>query len=127
MSTLLGPLSETISSVSWRACARAGDQIAGNGTALPAARAVIIFRNSRRFMAISRRKRMPRRASAKVVPIAGALAKKLSLGVVHARNSRAIASLCSKVQHLPNNRANAFIEAGAIPSGVSGIAWHVHC
>src|SRR5262245_15927862 len=51
MSMLLGPLSETISSVSWPDCALAGDQIAGADTALPAATAVIDLRKSRRFIA----------------------------------------------------------------------------
>src|SRR5262245_5422725 len=50
MSMLLGPLSETISSVSWRDCALAGDQIAGAETALPAASAVMDLRKSRRCM-----------------------------------------------------------------------------
>src|ERR1700687_4299608 len=50
MSMLFGPLSETISSVSWRDCALAGDQIAGIGNMLPAATAVTDRRNSRRFI-----------------------------------------------------------------------------
>jgi hypothetical protein len=54
MSMLLGPLSETISSVYWRASAFAGDQMAGAGSALPAARTVTDFRKSRRFMKASR-------------------------------------------------------------------------
>src|SRR5215831_7506912 len=49
MSRLLGPLSETISSVSARPCARAGDQSAGADT-VPAATAVMDLRKSRRFM-----------------------------------------------------------------------------
>src|SRR6201997_4066636 len=58
MSILLGPLSETMSNVSWRDCALAGDQIAGAaGSTLPAANAVIDLRNSRRFMAISQSQR----------------------------------------------------------------------
>jgi hypothetical protein len=52
MSRLLGPLSETISNVSWRDCARAG-KIAGMGSTPPAASAVIERRNSRRFIATS--------------------------------------------------------------------------
>src|SRR3954467_8120737 len=50
MSMLLGPLSETISSVSWRDCALAGDQMAGADTAPPAANADADFRKSRRFI-----------------------------------------------------------------------------
>src|SRR5215470_15781011 len=54
MSMLLGPLSETISKVSARDCALAGDQTAGAaGSTLPAASAVIDFRNSRRFIETS--------------------------------------------------------------------------
>jgi hypothetical protein len=41
-------------SVSWRVWALAGDQTAGVGNRLPAATAVIDFKNSRRFMAASR-------------------------------------------------------------------------
>ena len=51
---LFGPLSETISSVSCRACALAGDQIAGAVTAPPAATAPADFKKSRRFMEGSR-------------------------------------------------------------------------
>src|SRR5205823_4016512 len=44
MSILFGPLSDTMSSVSWRDCALAGDQIAGAaGSALPAASAVAVL------------------------------------------------------------------------------------
>jgi hypothetical protein len=50
MSILLGPLSETISNVSWRDCALAGDQIAGAGSMPAPASAVIDFKNWRRFM-----------------------------------------------------------------------------
>jgi hypothetical protein len=50
MSRLFGPLSETISSVSWRDWALAGDQIAGAGTAAAAETAVIDLRKSRRFI-----------------------------------------------------------------------------
>src|ERR1700722_12029334 len=51
MSRLFGPLSETISRVSWRDCALAGDHTAGAaGSAVPAAIAVIDLRNSRRFI-----------------------------------------------------------------------------
>src|ERR1700730_1823165 len=51
MSMLLGPLSETMSSVSWRDCALAGDQTAGAaGSTPPAAIAVTLLRNSRRFI-----------------------------------------------------------------------------
>src|SRR5580704_625879 len=53
MSRLFGPLSLTISRVSWRDWALAGDQTAGAGNRLPAATAVIDLRNSRRFMAAS--------------------------------------------------------------------------
>src|ERR1700749_530477 len=55
MSTLLGPLSETISRVSCRDCALAGDQTAGADTMLAPASAVIDLRNSRRFMMVSPR------------------------------------------------------------------------
>src|SRR6266699_3565783 len=51
MSTLLGPLSEMISRVSWRDWALAGDHTAGAGSALPAATAAADFRKSRRFIA----------------------------------------------------------------------------
>src|SRR6266852_6351330 len=54
MSRLLGPLSETISYVSARVCALAGEKTAGAVTAVLAATAVIDLRNSRRFMATSR-------------------------------------------------------------------------
>src|SRR2546421_5768915 len=51
MSMLLGPLSETMRSVSWRDCALAGDQTAGAaGSTPPAAIAVTLLRNSRRFI-----------------------------------------------------------------------------
>src|SRR5450631_554120 len=50
MSRLLGPLSETIKSVSERASALAADQIAGAGTMAPAATPVTDFRKSRRLM-----------------------------------------------------------------------------
>src|SRR5713101_4119784 len=69
MSMLLGPLSETMSSVSWRDCALAGDQIAGTaGRTLPAASAVIDCRNSRRFIETSQWERISAVESAKVVP-----------------------------------------------------------
>src|SRR5438132_11144513 len=56
MSMLFGPLSETMSKVSARDCALAGDQTAGAaGRTLPAATADIDFRNSRRFIKTSRR------------------------------------------------------------------------
>src|SRR5262249_55275990 len=49
MSILLGPLSETMSSVSWRDWAFDGDQTAGAaGSTLPAASAVMDLRNARR-------------------------------------------------------------------------------
>src|SRR5215475_175287 len=51
MSMLLGPLSDTMSSTSWRVCAFAGDQTAGAvGNTPPAATAVTDFKNSRRFI-----------------------------------------------------------------------------
>src|SRR5262249_61657238 len=72
MSILLGPLSETMSNVSWRDCALAGDQIAGAaGSTLPAANAVIDLRNSRRFMATSQSQRVSAPGSAKVMPEPG--------------------------------------------------------
>jgi hypothetical protein len=53
MSRLLGPLSETMSSVSWRDCALADDQIAGAEIVLAAVSAVTDLRNSRRLMKLS--------------------------------------------------------------------------
>src|SRR5215510_12681905 len=53
MSMLFGPLSETISSVSWRDCALAGEKIAGADRTEPAASAVADLRNSRRFIEAS--------------------------------------------------------------------------
>ena len=52
MSRLFGPLSETISSVSLRACAFAGENTAGAATPVPVATAVAEadFMNSRRFI-----------------------------------------------------------------------------
>ena len=50
---LFGPLSETISSVSWRDCALAGEKIAGAEAMLPAS-AAVDFRKSRRFMEVPR-------------------------------------------------------------------------
>src|SRR5262249_60709236 len=68
MSILFGPLSDTMSSVSWRDCALAGDQIAGAaGSALPAASAVTDLRNSRRFIC-NLPIGMPHRAKAKGGP-----------------------------------------------------------
>src|SRR5262249_42782644 len=52
MSRLFGPLSETMSSVSCRPCARAGENTAGAETAPPAASAVMDFRKSRRFISV---------------------------------------------------------------------------
>src|SRR5258708_11530194 len=69
MSMLLGPLSETMSSVSCRDCALAEEKMAGVVTA--PATAAVDFRKSRRFMGIpsnSNRQRS-RNASAKVVPV----------------------------------------------------------
>src|SRR6187549_2329676 len=54
MSMLLGPLSETISKVSCRDCALAGEKIAGADTMLAPATAAVDFRKSRRFMKLSR-------------------------------------------------------------------------
>jgi hypothetical protein len=68
MSILLGPLSETISNVSWRDCAFAGDQIAGAETAPPAATAVTDFRKSRRFIFGSPVQADAAGETAKVVP-----------------------------------------------------------
>src|SRR5580704_16652849 len=53
MSRLFGPFSVISSSVSLRACALAGDQIAGADTALAAVSAVTDFKNSRRFIEAS--------------------------------------------------------------------------
>src|SRR5258707_15598207 len=53
MSRLFGPLSETMSRVSWRDCALAGDHTAGAEKALAAVSAAIVLRNSRRFMELS--------------------------------------------------------------------------
>src|SRR5262245_3128440 len=75
MSRLLGPLSDTMSRVSVRDCALAGDHTAGAaGRAPPAASAVTDFRNSRRFIKTSMsgkphvRADRPRERAAKVVP-----------------------------------------------------------
>ena len=65
---LFGPLSETISSVSWRDCAFAEDQIAGAETAPPAATAVTDFRKSRRFIFGSPEQADAAGGTAKVVP-----------------------------------------------------------
>jgi hypothetical protein len=51
MSILFGPLSETISKVSCRPCALAGEKIAGAAT--PTAAADAVLRKSRRFIALS--------------------------------------------------------------------------
>src|SRR5579862_4302168 len=59
MSRLFGPFSVSKSSVSWRDCALAGDQIAGAGTAAAAVIAVIDLRKSRRFMGASQGWRLP--------------------------------------------------------------------
>src|SRR5215471_16983218 len=53
MSTLFGPLSETISSVSCRDCALAGDQMAGADKTPPAASADADFKKSRRLIQTS--------------------------------------------------------------------------
>src|SRR5262249_57468869 len=67
-----GRVGERMSSVSWRDCALAGDQIAGAaGSTLPAANAVIDLRNSRRFMATSQSQRVSAPGSAKVMPEPG--------------------------------------------------------
>src|SRR5271170_1960930 len=87
MSILLGPLSDTMSRVSWRICALAGDHTAGAaGNALPAATAVTDLRKSRRFIAVSRPLKFrvcP--CSAKVVPApprcAGTGAKRWIYGI----------------------------------------------
>src|SRR5437879_6329857 len=95
MSRLLGPLSVTTSTVSWRDWAWAGDHTAGAGNRLPAATAVIDLRNSRRFMAASARVRWgfteesakpmpaPRRALAWVVSHYGIWRK--AVGTKYAR------------------------------------------
>src|SRR6202022_1344201 len=57
MSRLLGPPSETINSVSERASALAGDQIAGAGDSAPAANPDTDLRKSRRFMVMLQRPR----------------------------------------------------------------------
>src|SRR5260221_14015506 len=69
MSMLLGPLSETMSSVSCRDCALAEEKMAGAVTA--PATAAVDFRKSRRFMGCpsSSNRRRSRDASAKVVPV----------------------------------------------------------
>src|SRR3954451_2802278 len=69
MSMLLGPLSETISSVSCRDCALADEKMAGAVTA--PATAAVDFRKSRRFMRSpsSSNRQRSKDASAKVVPV----------------------------------------------------------
>src|SRR3954467_11347591 len=66
---LLGPLSETISSVSSRDCALAEEKMAGAVTA--PATAAVDFRKSRRLMESpsSSNRQSSRDASAKVVPV----------------------------------------------------------
>src|SRR5258708_18865751 len=59
MSRLFGPLSVTTRSVSERASAFAGDQIAGAGTMAPAASPDTDFRKSRRFMMKAPRREKP--------------------------------------------------------------------
>src|SRR5215471_6072359 len=66
MSTLFGPLSETISSVSCRDWALAGDQMAGADKAPPAASAD--FKKSRRLIQTSLTVERPAEASANGVP-----------------------------------------------------------
>src|SRR5262249_24182307 len=149
MSILLGPLSETMSNVSWRDCALAGDQIAGAaGSTLPPANAVIDLRNSRRFMAPSQAQRVSAPASAKVMPEPGGGGGRSQPADADAKSARrrgaargvagefartrlnhgqrppspgercaalaarrrvhrpaAFASLCSKLQRLPNKQA----------------------
>src|SRR6516165_4084066 len=68
MSTLFGPLSETISSVSCRDWALAGDQMAGADKALPAASADADFKKSRRLIQTSLTVERPAEASANGVP-----------------------------------------------------------
>src|SRR5215472_16337948 len=68
MSTLFGPLSETISSVSCRDWALAVDQMAGADKAPPAASAVADFKKSRRLIQTSRTVERPAEASANGVP-----------------------------------------------------------
>src|SRR5712672_3538484 len=54
MSILFGPLSETMSSVSWRDCALAGENTAGADSAPAPAKAAVDLRKSRRRMEPSR-------------------------------------------------------------------------
>ena len=70
---LFGPLSETISSVSCRACALAGEKIAGAVTAPLATTAPADFKKSRRFMEGSRcwKRGISGSEFAKLVPAAG--------------------------------------------------------
>src|ERR1700674_4761083 len=73
MSILLGPLSETISNVSWRDSALAGDQIAGAGSMPAPASAVIDFKNWRRFIWWTLRcERCLAEETARVMPDSGA-------------------------------------------------------
>src|SRR5882757_5640478 len=69
MSMLLGPLSETMSSVSCRDCTLAEEKMAGVVTA--PATAAVDFRKSRRFMGCpsSSNRQRSRDSSAKVVPV----------------------------------------------------------
>src|SRR5436190_21658271 len=69
MSILLGPLSETMSSVSCRDCALAEEKMAGAVTA--PATAAVDFRKSRRFMGSpsSSNRQRSGDSSAKVVPV----------------------------------------------------------
>jgi hypothetical protein len=65
---LFGPLSETISSVSCRDWALAGDQMAGADKAPPAASADTDFKKSRRLIQTSLTVERPAEASANGVP-----------------------------------------------------------
>src|ERR1043165_10233463 len=66
MSRLFGPLSETISSVSCRLCAFAGENTAG--AAMPAAAAETDLRKSRRFMCRAPARMVSEGDSARDVP-----------------------------------------------------------
>src|ERR1700677_3106727 len=97
MSRLLGPLSETISRVSWRDWALAGDHTAGAETAPAAVSAVMDLRKSRRFIAVSRAvlKTLPQGACHMI----GALMPQLkSLICLHSGSRRAV--WCRSVERL---------------------------
>src|SRR5712691_5144269 len=102
MSILFGPLSETMSSVSCRDWALAGDHTAGADTIPPAATAVIDFKNSRRFMRASQGLRVCvqgdfRKDCAKVCRNSDAAENDLYLFVIAGRSGENRVRICENV------------------------------